>query len=62
MKGVNRVVPREEEVVEFRPIPGQEEDWAGFQFVDRSRLWEYLGIYPIGGYLVLCAILLGASI
>lgn len=48
------------EEVEFKPIPGAEEEWAGFQFVDRSRLWDWLGLYPVGFYLALCLLLLGS--
>jgi len=33
--------------VEFRPLPGQEDDWAEFSYVERSQLWLWLGIAPI---------------
>lgn len=54
-------VAREREEVVFKPIPGQEDDWA-FVFGDnRSRLWDGLGTYPIIGFIVLMLILLGAA-
>jgi hypothetical protein len=40
---VPKPVTREEEVLEFRPIAGLDEDWP----TERSRLWDALGVYPI---------------
>jgi len=55
---VNRLVPRNEEAVEFRPIPGREDPWP----VVRSRLWDYLGVFPLGAYLCACLVMIGVSI
>lgn len=46
-------VAREYEPVEFRPIPGQEDEWAAITGYDRSRLWDWLGLYPVYGYIIL---------
>lgn len=56
---VNRVVPPGSEPVEFRPLPGQEEDWAGSDYILRSQLWYWLGVYPIGAILVLILTFMG---
>lgn len=45
--------------MEFRPLPGQEEGWAGFQYVEISPLWRWLGVYPISLYLCFVLILFG---
>jgi hypothetical protein len=59
---VNRSVPREAEEVEFRPVPGQEREWAGSTWLARSRLWDALGTYPVAGVIVLLLLLMGLSI
>lgn len=61
MRPVNRMVPRELEPVEFKPVMGFEDDWAIGSWVIRSRLWDYLGVLPVGVYLVLNMILMGAA-
>jgi hypothetical protein len=58
---MNRLVARESEPVEFVPVPGYEDEWAIGSWVIRSRLWDYLGVLPVGLYLVLCMLLMGAS-
>jgi hypothetical protein len=58
----NRLVPRQEEVVEFRPIPGAEDSWASHCYVERSRLWDYLGVFPIGAYLCAWLVMIGVAI
>jgi hypothetical protein len=57
----NKYVSREREPIEFRPIAGGDEEWAGLHYVPRSRLWDWLGLYPVGAYLVLCLWLLGVA-
>ena len=57
----NRPVKPGEEPVEFRPIPGQEGDWAGADYVVRSPLWYWAGIYPIALYLVMVLVLMGMA-
>jgi hypothetical protein len=55
----NKLVPTDYELVEFRPVPGAEDEWAGFQFVDHSRLWDWLGVLPVGLWLVLNLLVIG---
>jgi hypothetical protein len=62
VRPVNRLVPRGYEEVEFVPVPGAEDHWAGFVYVARSALWMYLGILPVGGYLAVCLVLIGCSL
>lgn len=59
LHSINRRVSRSEEVVEFHPVPGYEDDWAGYSYIERSRLWDALGTLPIGALLVLGLLLLG---
>jgi hypothetical protein len=47
MMPANRPVMPGEEAVEFRPLPGQEDDWAEFNYVERSALWYWLGFLPV---------------
>lgn len=42
-----RFVSREEEPVNFRPVPGLEQEWATFEDPRRSLLWLSLGILPV---------------
>lgn len=56
---LNRRVRPGEEPVEFRPLPGQEGDWAGAEYVCRSLLWYWIGIYPVALYLVFVLVLMG---
>ena len=55
----NRRLSPGEEPVEFRPLPGQEGDWAGADYVCRSPLWYWVGIYPVALYLVIVLVLMG---
>jgi len=55
----NRPIKPGEEPVEFRPLPGQEGDWAGADYVIMSPLWYWLGIYPVAGFHVLLLVLMG---
>lgn len=57
----NRRLSPGEEPVEFRPLPGQEGDWAGADYVIRSPLWYWFGIYPVAGCLVLLLVYLGMA-
>lgn len=59
---VNRPVAREDEPVEFRPVPGQEEEWAGLVYTARSRLWDALGTIPVALLLIGSLILIGLGI
>jgi hypothetical protein len=59
---VNRPVPRSEEPIEFRPVPGQEHLWAGSTYVPRSRLWDVLGFYPVLMIVVSMVIMIGMAI
>ena len=59
---VNRPVTREHEEVEFRPVPGQEHEWASFCDVQRSRLWDYIGVYPVGFALVAILLLIAEAL
>lgn len=59
---VNRLVPRDEEPVEFRPVPGQEHEWAGYGYFVRSKLWDYLGLYPALACVVGVLTLIGLGI
>jgi len=54
------VVVQREEVV-FKPIPGQEEEWAEYEGDDRSRLWDWLGTYPILTFIVILLICIASS-
>lgn len=58
---VNKKVPQDMEPREFRPVPGFEEDWAGFRYVQRSRLWDAAGTYPIGLWFVLVLLMIGVA-
>lgn len=56
---VNRLVSRDREEIEFRPIPGSEEEWAMYQYIGRNPLWDWVGLYPVAAYLILNFILIG---
>lgn len=56
---INRPVGRHEEPVEFRPLPGQEADWAGADYLPREPIWLWLGVYPIGAAHVMLLLLMG---
>jgi hypothetical protein len=43
----NRIVGTGEEPVEFRPLPGQEEEWAEFNYLKRSPVWYWMGVFPV---------------
>jgi hypothetical protein len=58
---VNKKVSPEAETLEFKPIPGYEEEWAGFSYVERSRLWDALGVVPVGLWFVLSLVIAGVS-
>jgi ABC-type phosphate transport system auxiliary subunit len=55
----NRSVPTSEERVEFRPLPGQEDDWAEFNWLDRGAEWYWLGTFPVGLALIMILLLIG---
>jgi hypothetical protein len=55
----NRLVSRDREEIEFKPIPGSEEEWAMFQYIGRSRIWDWLGLYPVGLYFICNLMLIG---
>jgi hypothetical protein len=55
----NRRVGSHEEPVEFRPLPGQEDDWAGYTYVPRDRIWDWMGTYPVALSFILLLVLLG---
>ena len=57
----NRPVAPSEEAVEFRPLPGQEDDWAEFNWVDRGELWFWLGTFPIALYFMMLLALIGVT-
>jgi hypothetical protein len=51
---------REHEAVEFRPLPGQDdEDWAGTELDSRSPLWKWLGLYPLLAYISVVFTMMG---
>lgn len=54
----NRRVGTGEEPVEFRPLPGQEEDWAEFNYLDQT-LWFWMGIFPIAVAHMLILVMIG---
>lgn len=54
----NRSVPTGEEPVEFRPLPGQEEDWAEFSYLDQTY-WFWLGTFPIAVAHMLILLMIG---
>lgn len=56
-----KLVPREEEPVEFVLLPGQEDEWAGAAEMELSPLWEWLGVYPLFGWIVLVLLMIGAA-
>ena len=58
---INKKVSPEAGAVEFKPIPGYEEEWAGFNYVERSRLWDALGVVPVGLWFVLSLVIAGVS-
>jgi hypothetical protein len=47
MSPVNRIVGTGEEPVEFRPLPGQEDDWAEYNYVARAGVWYWAGTFPV---------------
>jgi hypothetical protein len=55
----NRSVRPGEEAVEFRPLPGQEQDWAEYNYVDRGAEWFWLGTFPIGICFIAILLLIG---
>jgi hypothetical protein len=57
----NKSVLREDEPIEFRPVAGQEDEWASTSYVQRSALWEALGLMPVGFLFVIQLILIGLS-
>jgi hypothetical protein len=59
---LNRVVDRSDEPVEFRPVPGQEDEWASLSYVERSALWGGLGALPVGVVLVVLLVLMGLGL
>jgi hypothetical protein len=59
---IPREVSRGQEDVEFRPVAGLEREFAGWALVRRSRVWDYLGLYPIGVYIVAMLVLIGSAI
>lgn len=59
---VPRRLPREFEPVEFRPMPGQEDEWAtGSDWEIRSPLWRWLGLYPLLAFITLYFGMIGIS-
>jgi hypothetical protein len=56
-----KLVPREEEPVEFRMLPGQEDDWAGAADMELSPLWTWLGWCPVYLYVVAMLMLIGVA-
>lgn len=48
-----RFVAREEEPVNFRPVPGLETGWAKYETPERSMLWWWLGVIPVAGWISL---------
>lgn len=53
---------REREPVEFKPLPGQENDWAsGSEPEILSPLWRWLGLYPILLFITLYCLLIGMA-
>lgn len=59
---VPRPVSRHQEPVEFRPVAGLEAEFVGWQITVRSRLWDWLGTYPIIAWIVLVLLMIGAGI
>lgn len=57
-----KLVPREAEPVEFRLLPGTEEEWASAVYVERSRLWDFLGVIPVLATVVLQLAFLAAAV
>lgn len=55
----NRSVPLGEEPVVFRPLPGQEDDWAEFNYVDRGGVWFWVGTFPVAVFFMIVLVLLG---
>lgn len=55
----NRSVGSAEEAVEFRPLPGFEDDWAAFNYVDRGGVWYWLGLFPIALCHIALLVLIG---
>ena len=53
-------MPRDQEPVEFKLIPGQEDEWAGEAEMELSPLWRWLGVYPLYGWVIATLILIGA--
>lgn len=58
---LNRLVPLEEEPVEFRMMPGQEDEWAGTADMELSPLWDWLGAYPLYAFVVAMLALIGIA-
>jgi len=58
---VMRRLARERETVEFRPIPGHEDEWAGASLEDRSRAWDWLGTYPLLIFISLYFMMIGLA-
>jgi len=47
--------------VEFRPLPGQEDDWAEFNYVIPAPCWYWLGTFPIALYFMAILTLIGVT-
>jgi hypothetical protein len=49
-------------MVEFRPLPGQDDEWAmGSEPDILSPLWKWLGLYPLLAYISVVATMIGIS-
>jgi hypothetical protein len=57
----NRPVGNSEEAVEFRPLPGQEDDWAEFNYAIPAPCWYWLGTFPIALYFMAILTLIGVT-
>lgn len=54
-----RALAREEEPVNFRPLPGLEEEWAQYEDPQRSDLWFWLGIAPVAAFISITLVSMG---
>lgn len=56
-------LPREHELIEFRPVPGVRSEWAaGSEAEIRSPLWDWLGLFPLLGFISIYIGLIGISL